>query len=58
MLRAIVGLEIPVSRLVGKWKLSQNRSPGDRKGVLEGMLDEGGDEATALAAWMRPLVGL
>ena len=33
MLRAIVGLEIAVTRVVGKFKGSQNRSPADRAGV-------------------------
>lgn len=32
-LKAIVGVEIPISRLEGKWKLSQNRSPADQEGV-------------------------
>jgi transcriptional regulator len=38
MLRAIVGIEIPVDRLVGKWKISQNRSASDRQGVADGLL--------------------
>jgi transcriptional regulator len=33
MLRAIVGIEIPLERLVGKWKVTQNRSAADREGV-------------------------
>lgn len=37
MLRAIVGIEIPVQRLVGKWKVSQNRSAADRNAVAEGL---------------------
>ena len=36
-LRAIVGIEIPVQRLVGKWKVSQNRSAADRAGVATGL---------------------
>lgn len=42
-LRAIVGLRLPIERLEGKWKLSQNRTEADRAGVLAG-LDELGDE--------------
>ncbi len=34
MLKAIVGIEIPVRRLQGKWKMSQNRLPQDRNGVI------------------------
>jgi transcriptional regulator len=37
MLRAIVGIRIPVTRLVGKWKVSQNRSEADRLGVADGL---------------------
>jgi transcriptional regulator len=35
MLRAIVGFEIEVTEIVGKFKASQNRSAGDRDGVRE-----------------------
>ena len=51
-LRAIVGIEIPVDRLVGKWKISQNRSEADRQGVAEG-LQAGSPEAQAMAALVR-----
>jgi transcriptional regulator len=44
-LSGIVGLEITVTRVEGKSKLSQNRSAADRRGVVEGLLDE-----TALGA--------
>lgn len=37
MMQAIVGLEIPIARIEGKWKLSQNREDADRRGVIEGM---------------------
>lgn len=49
MLRAIVGIEIPVDRLIGKWKISQNRSDADRLGVAAG-LAEGAAQAQAMAA--------
>jgi transcriptional regulator len=50
-LGAIVGIEIPVSSIVGKWKVSQNRSAADRAGVVDGLLRERDD--TALAAEVR-----
>ena len=37
MLRAIVGISVPVSRLVGKLKASQNRSAADRDGVARAL---------------------
>nr|HET7858361.1 FMN-binding negative transcriptional regulator [Caldimonas sp.] len=47
MLGAIVGIEITLTSLVGKWKVSQNRSAADRAGVVEGMAREHGDAALA-----------
>ncbi|MBD9457816.1 FMN-binding negative transcriptional regulator [Pseudomonas sp. PDM05] len=37
MLKAIVGFALPIERLIGKRKLSQNRSPADVAGVREGL---------------------
>jgi transcriptional regulator len=37
MMNAIVGFELPIRRLEGKWKLSQNKAPRDRQGVVEGL---------------------
>ena len=39
MLKAIVGFAIPIDRLEGKRKLSQNRSPADRAGVAAGLAE-------------------
>jgi transcriptional regulator len=39
MLRAIVGIEIELVSLVGKWKVSQNRGEADREGVAAGLAD-------------------
>ncbi len=52
LLHAVVGIEIPVRRLVGKWKISQNRSEADRLGVAAG-LAQGADEARTLAELVR-----
>jgi transcriptional regulator len=40
MLRAIVGVEISIASLEGKWKMSQNREPQDRNGVRVGLAAE------------------
>lgn len=45
MLRGIVGIEICISSLQGKWKLSQNRPSEDRQGVVQGLIDEHGADA-------------
>lgn len=39
-LKAIVGIEIPISSIEGKWKVSQNRLPADRQGVIDGLRAE------------------
>ncbi len=49
-LAGIVAIEIPITQLSGKWKLSQNRTPKDRRGVLEGLLQEENPAAAAMAA--------
>ena len=54
MKRGIVGFEIAVDRVDGKFKLSQNRPPEDRARVLEAM-DAGGPGERAMAEWMRRL---
>ncbi|MDE2579003.1 MAG: FMN-binding negative transcriptional regulator [Hyphomicrobiales bacterium] len=40
-LRAIVGVEIALTRIEGKWKASQNRNDADRAGVAAGLRAEG-----------------
>jgi transcriptional regulator len=42
MVKAIVGFEIPVRRLQGKWKMSQNRPPEDRAGVVAALREAPG----------------
>ncbi len=49
MLGAIVGIEIPIKRLVGKWKVSQNRPVADRAGVVAGLTEIDSDETRAMA---------
>ena len=49
-LRGIVGIEIAIDRLAGKWKVSQNRNAADRTGVVAGLGAEGSGEASAMAA--------
>ena len=56
MLRAIVCIEIPLTALLGKYKLSQNRSAADVAGVVAG-LQVGDAPAQALAAWMQQVPG-
>ncbi|HEY4381838.1 MAG TPA: FMN-binding negative transcriptional regulator [Acidobacteriaceae bacterium] len=52
MMKGIVGLELAVTRLEGKWKASQNRSERDRQRVAEGL----GELATESSRTMKALV--
>jgi transcriptional regulator len=53
MLRAIVGIEIELSGLSGKWKVSQNRPAADREGVRAGLADHGSEQALAMQRQVR-----
>jgi transcriptional regulator len=50
MLKGIVGLALPISRLEGKWKMSQNRNAADQAGVIAGLRAEGKEEIAAIVA--------
>jgi transcriptional regulator len=52
-LRGIVGLEIAIARLEGKWKLSQNRSPADVDGVIAALESSPEEMDRATGAAMR-----
>ena len=53
-LRAIVGVEIVLTRLIGKWKANQNRSAADVRGVIEGLTAEGDAFASMMRAPEEP----
>ena len=48
-LKAIVGIEIRIERLIGKWKASQNRLPKDVDGVVAGLRERGDADALRMA---------
>ena len=49
-LRAIVGIELGVAHMSGKWKVSQNRSVADAAGVVSGLTQQGDSVALNMAA--------
>ncbi len=53
MLRGIVGIEIEIARIEGKWKVSQNRPEADRAGVVTGLREQGSAAAAAMAALVQ-----
>ncbi len=53
MLRAIVGIELQLTRVEAKAKMSQNKSPEDVRGIVEGLRSDAGDDAALLtASWI------
>jgi transcriptional regulator len=57
MARNIVGIEIPISRLFGKWKVSQNRMASDRDGVAAGLRSSNAEDSAAMAALVDEVHG-
>ena len=49
MLTAIVGIEITITELKGKWKISQNQPLANRAGVVAGLRQQGTADALAMA---------
>jgi transcriptional regulator len=50
MLKAIVGFELTITSLEGKWKMSQNQPPQNRAGIIAGLKAAGADEIAAIVA--------
>ncbi len=48
-MKAIVGIEIAVNSLIGKWKMSQNRQSRDIEGVIQGLRSTQDPSSTAIA---------
>ncbi len=48
-MRAVVGIEIPITKLIGKWKVSQNRPKADREGVVAGLAEAKDEAGRAMA---------
>lgn len=57
LLKGIVGIELAVERLEGKWKLSQDKSAADRAGVIDGLSAVAGPDALRLAEAMSGTAG-
>src|SRR5207237_9643818 len=49
MLRGIVGFRFAITRLEGKWKMSQNREAKDRDGVVTGLGERGAGDDLEIA---------
>ena len=57
-LKGIVGLEIDITDITGKWKVSQNRPESDRRGVAEGLAAADNASSEEMADLVRHYGGL
>ena len=57
MLAAIVGIEITITTLAGKWKVSQNQPAANRAGIIVGLRQRGTDVGDAMAALVAAVPG-
>jgi transcriptional regulator len=58
LLQQIVGIEIPISKLIGKWKVSQNRALADKLGAAAGLMARDDARAQEMAALVTERAGL
>lgn len=49
LIGAIVGIELPITNITGKWKVSQNRSETDKIGIVAGLESEKCEGAAAIS---------
>jgi transcriptional regulator len=56
LVKAIVAFEIRVTRLEGRWKVGQNRTPADRASAAAHLHAQGGEDATSIAALMNAVL--
>lgn len=58
ILQSIVGIEIPIAKFVGKWKVSQNRPEPDKLGVVAGLLARNDPQSMEIASLVSQHVSL
>ncbi len=54
-MKGIVGIEIEITELIGKWKMSQNKNDADKTGILAGLTKEGDDNALDMVDVMKDI---
>jgi transcriptional regulator len=53
MLKGIVGIEIPIDSVTGKWKTSQNRPLPDKLGIVAGLHANGDSDSRRMVALIQ-----
>lgn len=54
-MKGIVGLEIEIAELTGKWKMSQNKNEADKAGILAGLTHDGDENALEMIRVMKDI---
>jgi transcriptional regulator len=57
MLNGIIGLELTITRLEGKWKMSQNRPKSEHAGIVEGLYEDGRPDLARAVAQVADVPG-
>ena len=55
MMGGVVGIEIVITRLSGKWKTSQNQPTENQAGVIQGLRASGSEETLEMAALVESI---
>ncbi len=53
MLRALVGISIPIATLIGKWKVSQNQVAANQATVVQGLAQSSDSDSKAMSVLVR-----
>ncbi|MDC0598668.1 FMN-binding negative transcriptional regulator [Gammaproteobacteria bacterium] len=56
MLKGVVGIEIPIAKLEGKWKVNQNKQESDKLGVIEGLLSREDAQSKEMASYVQQYI--
>jgi len=56
LIEGVIGIEMVITRLIGKWKVSQNQPPQNQRSVIQGLNACGQSEAVAMAALVNDSV--
>ncbi len=52
-MKGIIGVEIEFAELTGKWKMSQNKNDADKAGILNGLTNDGDENAIEMVDVMK-----
>lgn len=52
-MKGIIGLEIEIAELTGKWKMSQNKNDADKAGIFAGLENDGDENALEMIRVMK-----